>query len=218
MKPTVLTRISLISEDALSGERGVFATAINHPYISSDGILRQSNAINIMAELVRANGGTDRVVKDITLEELPLETDYLVICPVDRLNKEGVTYALAEALGWRHPVDNRRIGWQDGEFKVFRQVGSVEDLASAYSLFEPCSDLATLMAIILKFRPTLKFDGNNGILDIARYGRIVVDPGEYNEMVEIAREALHAVIHSGGSSNWGGKVPLSMVHQLAKGE
>lgn len=212
MKPTVLTRISL------HGEEGVFATAVNQPYISSDGTLSQSDAFGIMAELIRSNAGTDRVVKDITLNEIWLEEDFLVICPVDQLNKEGVTYALAEALGWRHPVDNRRIGWQDGEFKVFRQVGSVEDLASAYSLFEPCSDLATLMAIILKFRPTLKFDGNNGILDIARYGRIVVDPGEYNEMVEIAREALHAVIHSGGSSNWGGKVPLSMVHQLAKGE
>lgn len=203
-----------MSRLTISNATGVIAICQNKPFVTPQGELSQSSSGALFHHAYR-DLPDDAVITDTKFEEITLEEDYTVQCPPSYLNEQGITFALASILEWKHPIDNTPIRYEDGEFTVFRSIGSIFDLDKAFSTFAPCTDLATTMAIVLRFKPSLRFDPSTLKL---QFGYSSYHPSgnqpQFDDDVmlrEICREAILSSTSVQPIGKWDGSVPLSMV-------
>lgn len=198
------------------GPDGAIAILQNVPEVAPDGTLRQGTVAQMLGQLphyLKDNA----VITNVVMEEHPLEGDYKVRSDADHLTDEGLAYALAAMLDWKHPASLAPISYTPGEGLIVRNEFSITNLDNAFLPFDPVVDLESCMAILLAFKVNIRFDDRTGAALFYSHntagGPGITDP------IEIRRKICINAINARGAfvvSKWDGTVPLSMVKEIVQ--
>ena len=195
---------------ALTATGDVVAVAHNKPHVNSAGELQQVSLVE-MSRSFAYQLAEDQGVHEIITEHHPLEGDYEVRCPSEKMTDTGVAYALAAIMGWKSPINGAEITYKNGELTVINPF-NITNLDAAFTPFKPQEDLAMAMAILLKFKVSIRFSDKEltasfGCSD-SKGRSFGDDPSILRELCRRAVDNAWGVIRDG---QWDGTIPLSLV-------
>lgn len=198
------------------GPKGAIIVLQNVPEVAGDGTLRQGTVAQMLSDLPRFLQGNEPIT-NVLMEEHQLEGDYKVRTMAEHLTDEGLAYALASILDWKHPSSLAPISYTPGEGLIVRNEFSITNLDNAFLPFDPVVDLEACMAILLAFKVNIRFDDRSGAALF--YNRDTAGGPGYLDPIDIRRHICISAINGRSAfvdSKWDGTVPRSMVKEIVQ--